>query len=71
MKSGLPSIRTRLTRALLGWSVLWTLSVSLAVWLAVQREVDELLDDTLLAAAQVLDASLPTTVETISVASTT
>ena len=70
MKSGLPSIRTRVTRALLGWSVLWTLSVSLAVCLAVQQEIDELLDDTLLAAAQVLDASLPTPSETSAVAGT-
>lgn len=59
MTPGLPSIRTRLTRALLGWSVVWTLAVSLAVWLAVEKEVDELLDDSLQAAAQVLDGSLP------------
>jgi signal transduction histidine kinase len=54
----LQSIRTRLARALLAWSVLWGLAVAAAVWLAVQHEVDELLDDTLRASAEVLGTLL-------------
>jgi signal transduction histidine kinase len=52
--SALPSIRARLGRALLGWSVAWGLAVAAAVWLAVDHEVSELLDDTLEASADVL-----------------
>lgn len=51
-----PSIRSRLTSALLVWSLLWGLAVGAAIWLAVAHEVDELLDDTLQASAQVLAA---------------
>ena len=58
MSKSLPSIRTRLAQALVGWSLLWTVAVSMAVWLAVQNEVDELLDDTLQAAAEVLSGPL-------------
>ena len=42
-----PSIRGRLANALLVWSLLWSLGVAVAVGLAAQHEVDELLDETL------------------------
>ncbi|MBL8395370.1 MAG: sensor histidine kinase [Candidatus Accumulibacter sp.] len=58
MKRRLPSIRKRLTRALVVWSILWGVAVSAAVWLAVRQEVDELLDDTLQASAGVLSGPL-------------
>lgn len=54
----LPSIRSRLARALAGWSLVWGLAVVAAVWLAVRHEVDELLDDALQASAEVLAALL-------------
>lgn len=50
----LPSIRDRLSRALLGWSAVWGVAVAAAIMLAVPHEVDELLDDTLEASADVL-----------------
>ncbi len=50
----LPSIRSRLTLLLVGVALVWGLLVSLGVWLAVREEVDELLDDTLQASAEVL-----------------
>lgn len=50
----LPSIRDRLSRALLGWSAVWGVAVATAIMLAVPHEVDELLDDTLEASADVL-----------------
>jgi len=53
-----PSIRARLTLALLASSVLWIIAVAAAVWLTVHDEVDELLDDTLLAAAEGLRGPL-------------
>ncbi len=49
-----PSIRRRLSRALLGLALAWGLVVSAVVWLAVQGEVDELLDDTLRESSVVL-----------------
>jgi signal transduction histidine kinase len=55
---GLPSITGRVSRALLLWAVLWGAALALAVWLAVQHEVDELLDDTLQAAAEEMFAPL-------------
>jgi len=48
------SIRSRLLRALSLWALLWCGALALAVWLAVREETDELLDDTLQAAAEVL-----------------
>ena len=41
-----------LSRALLCWGLLWGAVLAGAVWLAVRQEVDELLDDTLQAAAE-------------------
>jgi signal transduction histidine kinase len=49
-------MRARLGRSLLAWSVVWSLGVAVAVWLAARHEVDELLDDTLVSSAQVLGA---------------
>ena len=46
------SIRGRLLRTQLLWSLLWGLALAGAVWLAVQSEVEELLDDTLQSAAE-------------------
>jgi len=48
----LPSISRRLTNALLFWALLWGAVLAGAVWLAVRQEVNELLDDTLQAAAE-------------------
>ena len=48
----LPSIGERLMRALLLWAALWGAVLAGAGWLAVSHEVDELLDDTLQAAAE-------------------
>lgn len=53
------SIRLRLQRALLLWAALWCLALTLAVWLAMRHEVNELLDDTLQSAAQGLSVTLP------------
>lgn len=52
--SRLPSIRLRLTRLLVAVALGWGLLVSVVVWLAVRHEVDELLDETLQASAEVL-----------------
>jgi signal transduction histidine kinase len=52
--TGLPSIRQRLSRALLITSITWSLIVSVVVWLSVQRAVDELLDNTLQESAEIL-----------------
>ena len=56
--NALPSIRQRLLRALLWWSVLGALGIAAAVWVAVQKEVTELLDETLQSAAVVLSGPL-------------
>lgn len=53
-----PSIRVRLSNALLLWTVLWGLGVALAVGFATQREVDELLDDSLQSTATLLASAL-------------
>ncbi len=50
--TSLPSIVGRVSRALLFWAILWGAALALAVWLSVQHEADELLDDTLRAAAE-------------------
>ena len=54
MNAPLPSIRARLGGALLLWSLLGSMAIALAVTLAARHEVDELLDETLGAAAAVL-----------------
>lgn len=54
----LPSIGARITRAMLLWTLLWGAALGAAVWLAVQHEVDELLDDSLRAAAETVIAPL-------------
>lgn len=54
----LPSIRSRLSLTLIGWWLLWGLLISLGLWLVVLHEVDELLDDTLQASAEVLSELL-------------
>ena len=41
-----PSIRNRLANAMLIWSLLWSVGVAVAVGLAAQHEVNELLDET-------------------------
>lgn len=55
----LPSIRHRLARAMWIGSLLSALAVAMAVWLAANEEVDELLDDTLRSSAEVMRALLP------------
>ena len=47
-------MQERLGRTLLVWSLVWSVGVALAVWIAARHEVDELLDDGLVAAAEVL-----------------
>ncbi len=54
----LPSIRARLSWALIGVSLAWGLAVSAVVWFTVQHEVDELLDNTLQEAAEILYGQL-------------
>jgi signal transduction histidine kinase len=54
----LASINRRLGRVMIGWSLVWVLAGSLAVLLTVEHEIDELLDDTLRASAQVMSALL-------------
>ena len=46
------SIRGRVLRTQLWWSLLTGVAMTMAVWLAVQHEVDELMDDSLQSAAQ-------------------
>jgi signal transduction histidine kinase len=54
----LPSMGARLLRTLLVWSVVLTVTLSAAVWWTVNSEVEELLDETLQAAAEVLSVPL-------------
>jgi signal transduction histidine kinase len=56
-----PSIRRRLSRALVLVSVAWSLAVSTVVWLVVRHEVDEIMDDTLSESAEVLYGVLQVT----------
>jgi hypothetical protein len=53
-----PSIRQRLSRAVVAGSLVCAAAVSVSVWLAAQQEVDELLDDTLGASSDVLGSLL-------------
>lgn len=49
-----PSIGSRLGRAVLVWAIVWGLAVGGAVMLAATHEVEELLDDTLQASAELM-----------------
>ena len=46
-------------RAQCRWALICSLAVAVSVWLATEEEVDELLDDTLRASAEVMAALLP------------
>ncbi len=50
----MPSIASRLARALLLWALVWGAAVGGAVWLAAASEVDELLDEGLVSSASLL-----------------
>ena len=52
------SIRGRLLRTQLLWSLLWGLAMTSAVWLAMQNEVDELFDESLQSVAESLIAPM-------------
>ncbi len=54
-----PSIARRLSRALWIWFLLFSAAVGLAVWQQTDHEVKEVLDDSLIAAADVIEANLP------------
>lgn len=56
--SPLPSIQGRLFRAVLGLTLLWALAGAGLVWLVVRAEVEELMDETLLDAADALAQEL-------------
>ena len=47
-----PSVRLRLSRAMWVWALIWGLVLSGVAWVSVSGEVNELLDDSLLSAAQ-------------------
>lgn len=49
-----PSMRQRLSRMLIAWSLLWSVGVTAAVWLGAQHELNELLDETLADAAALM-----------------
>jgi signal transduction histidine kinase len=49
-----PSMRQRLSRTLIAWSLLWSVGVTAAVWLGAQHELNELLDETLADAAALM-----------------
>ena len=53
-RSPLPSIHQRLARAVMLTALAWGLAVSVVVWFSVRHEVNELLDDSLRASAEVL-----------------
>lgn len=63
--TALPSIRGRLSRYVLLLGLLWAIAGTVMVWVAVQAEVDELLDETLQdsadALAEVLELGAPPT----------
>lgn len=56
--TSLPSIRQRLSYALIGISIAWGIAASTAVWLVVRHEVDDLLDSTLQESAEILHGLL-------------
>lgn len=51
---GLPTIRARLSMALIAVSLAWGAAVSIVVWVTVRHEVDELMDTTLQESAEIL-----------------
>jgi len=53
------SIGARLSSALLWISVAWGLLAALVIWLVVEHEVDEMLDDALIASAGLISGMLP------------
>ncbi len=53
-----PSIASRMARLLVGWSVVWLLVVSVVLQLVVHREVDEMLDDAMVASSDVMSVML-------------
>lgn len=59
-EAALPSIRRRLSHTVLVFAAVWALLAGFTVWWAVQREVEELMDDTLQASADVLAELLAT-----------
>lgn len=56
--TAVPSIRGRLSQALVVVSLAWAVAVSAAVWLVVRHEIDELMDTTLVEAAEILHGLL-------------
>lgn len=54
MTGAVPSIRERLSRALLLWAIGWAAAVAAALWVTTGAEVDELLDDSLRSSAELL-----------------
>ncbi len=58
MAGALPSIRGRLSQALVATTLAWGLVVTAAVWGVVRHEVDELLDDALHESAEIVGALL-------------
>ncbi|NJM43411.1 MAG: HAMP domain-containing histidine kinase, partial [Brachymonas sp.] len=56
----IPSIARELSRTLWIWFLLFSAAIGLAVWLQTNHEVHELLDDSLIAAADVVQANLHT-----------
>jgi signal transduction histidine kinase len=55
----IPSMARSLSRMLWLWFLIFSAAVGMAVWLHTDHEVHELLDDSLLAAAYVIQANLP------------
>jgi signal transduction histidine kinase len=55
----IPSIAHSLSRTLWLWFLIFSVAVGMAVWLHTDHEVHELLDDSLIAAADVIQANLP------------
>ncbi|MDP4299569.1 sensor histidine kinase [Leptothrix discophora] len=57
-RAGIPSIANRIARFLTGWAVVWLVLVSLAMQLVVHREVDQMLDEAMVASSDVMTAML-------------
>ena len=58
MAEAAPSIRGRLSRALVGISLVWGVAVAVVVSGVIEHEVDEIMDDTLRESAQILQPLL-------------